>query len=85
MVTDTLDPVHITNRAHLASLSGHQFDSAYMHSQVNDHEVTMLNFRNEQSNGQHRDVRNYADTYMPHLREHFERADSIAGVYFRRR
>ncbi|HEX8333783.1 MAG TPA: DUF4142 domain-containing protein [Segetibacter sp.] len=85
MVNDTLDPVHMTIRTHLASLSGNQFDSAYMHSQINDHEVTMLNFRNEQSNGQHREVRNYADTYLPHLREHTERADSIAAIYFRRR
>jgi putative membrane protein len=85
MINDTLSPVHQANRLHLSKFTGNQFDSAYMHSQINDHEVTMLNFRNEQANGQHRDVRNYADTYMPHLREHTERADSIAGIYFRRR
>jgi putative membrane protein len=84
VVADTLDPAHIVIMNRLNSLSGRQFDSAYMHTMVNDHEVAILDFRNEQSNGQHKEVRNYANTYLPHLRVHFERADSISRAYFRR-
>ena len=83
-VKDSIDPAHQTIMAHLMTLSGRAFDSAYMHTQVADHTLTLSFFDNEQDNGQHRDVRGYADKYRPHIEMHLTRADSIARAFFRR-
>jgi putative membrane protein len=81
-VKDTLDPAHVTLLAQLSALSGRAFDSAYIHTQVIDHEATLTNFENEQDNGRHRDVKAYADRYRPHIEQHLVRADSIAIALF---
>ncbi|HEX8357626.1 MAG TPA: DUF4142 domain-containing protein [Segetibacter sp.] len=83
-IKDTLDPAHVAIANQLSMLSGRQFDSAYIHTQVVDHQVTLTNFQNEQNNGQHRDVKNYANTYRPHIEAHLVRADSIATSFYRR-
>ncbi len=83
-VKDTLDPAHIAIATQLNTLSGRQFDSAYIHTQILDHNETSANFQLEQTAGQHSDVKNYADTYRPHIEMHLSRADSIAAAYFRR-
>lgn len=83
-VNDTIDPVHMQIMTELSAMNGRRFDSAYMHTQVNDHDVTILNFQTELRSGQHKEVRDYADRYLPHIRQHRERADSIANAYFRR-
>ncbi|TDH21437.1 DUF4142 domain-containing protein [Segetibacter sp. 3557_3] len=83
-VRDTLDPAHVALALQLNSLSGRAFDSVYMHSQVADHIATITFFQNEQSNGQHRDILGYANTYRPHIEMHRSRADSIATNLFRR-
>ncbi len=83
-VKDSLDPAHIAIKAQLASLNGRRFDSAYMYVQVTDHQTTVANFNAELSNGQHKDVKNYASTYLPHIQMHLQSADSIAKAYFPR-
>jgi putative membrane protein len=83
-VKDTLDPAHVTIAMQLSAMSGRAFDSAYIHTQVIDHQATITFFQNEQSAGQHEDVKRYANTYLPHIQSHHQRADSIARAYFRR-
>lgn len=83
-VKDTIDPAHIAMKAMLMSLNGRAFDSAYMHGQVADHNTTIGVFQNEISNGRHSDVKNYANTYLPHIQMHYQQADSIANAYFKR-
>ncbi len=83
-VKDSLDPAHIAIKALLASLNGRQYDSAYIYIQVVDHQAAVANFQNELSNGQHMDVKNYANTYLPHIQMHLQSADSIANAYFHR-
>ena len=83
-VRDTLDPAHVTLAQQLSAMSGRAFDSAYIHTQVSDHQATITFFQNEQSGGQHDDVKRYADTYLPHIQSHYQRADSIAKAYFKR-
>ena len=83
-VRDTLDPAHVTLSAQLSAMSGRAFDSAYIHTQVIDHQATITFFQNEQANGQHEDVKRYANTYLPRIQMHHQRADSIARAFFRR-
>jgi putative membrane protein len=83
-VNDTIDPTHVAIKTQLMALSGREFDSAYMHTQVTDHQNTLSMFQTEQNDGQHEDVTDYADRYRPHIEMHLQRADSIATNLFRR-
>ena len=83
-VKDSLDPAHIAIKAQLESLNGRQYDSAYIYVQVTDHQTTIANFNTELSNGQHKDVKNYASNYLPHIQMHLQSADSISKAYFPR-
>jgi putative membrane protein len=83
-VRDTIDPAHVAIMTQLNSMSGRAFDSAYIHTQVADHQMTIANFQMELNSGQHRDVRDYANRYLPHIQMHLARADSIARAYFPR-
>jgi len=83
-VKDTIDPVHFMSIVQLNTMSDRAFDSAYIHTQATDHELTLTNFKLEQNKGQHRDVKNYADTYLSHIKMHKLSADSIANAYYRR-
>jgi putative membrane protein len=83
-VKDTLDPFHVTLMAQLNAMAGRAFDSAYIHSQVADHQLAITLFTQEQQNGRHVDVKGYANKYLPHLQMHLTRADSIARAYFPR-
>ena len=84
IVKDTLDPAHVAIETQLNTFTGRQFDSAYIYTQIVDHHMTSASFQLEQTSGQHRDVKKYANTYRPHIEMHLSRADSIAGAYFRR-
>ncbi|MBD0299341.1 MAG: DUF4142 domain-containing protein, partial [Nitrososphaera sp.] len=46
-VADTVDPAHKALIMTLSSLSGRAFDSAYIHSQVRDHEMTYAIFQQD--------------------------------------
>ena len=62
----------------LNSLSGHSFDSAYISSQVMDHQAAVTLFQNEISNGNNSSVKSYASTYLPHIQMHLQKADSLS-------
>jgi putative membrane protein len=84
-VRDTLDPAHRALKTALTNApAGKTFDSLYINSQVVDHDLTIINFRMEQLSGLNKEVKNYANTYLPHIQMHRESADSIARAYFRR-
>ena len=84
VIKDTIDPAHVALKMRLLNLpAGRIFDSVYIHSQVTDHDVTIMNFRMEQTNGLNKHVINYANTFWPHIVMHRESADSIANAYFK--
>ena len=76
-VADSVDAEHRALMTRLMSLSGYAFDTAYMNSQVRDHQNTLNLFNNEISSGQQQDIRSYAQQYQPHIQMHFTTADSI--------
>ena len=61
----------------LMKLSGADFDKAYMRDMVQDHKKDVAAFRVESKSGRDPDVRNFATTTLPTLRDHMKNAESI--------
>jgi putative membrane protein len=77
---DSLDAQHVALKDSLMSLNGIAFDSVYIMSQVRDHQNAITLFQNEANSGSHQALREFAESMIPHLQEHFEMADSLANV-----
>ncbi|HEU4471834.1 MAG TPA: DUF4142 domain-containing protein [Flavisolibacter sp.] len=73
----TVDAEHQALMVRLNGLSGYSFDTAYMNSQVRDHQKTLNIFQMEMNDGNHQRVRFYASKYMPHIQMHLQEAQSI--------
>lgn len=76
----TLSPADQAKKNQLMTLTGPKFDSAYMHSQIQAHQMTQDLFESQISQGQDQEVRNYASKYLPHINMHLHMADSIAAT-----
>lgn len=75
---DTVDAEHQALMQRLNSLSAAMFDTAYINSQLKDHQKMIDLFQNEINNGSHQSVKNYATKYLPHIQMHYNKADSIS-------
>ena len=76
-VADSVDAEHRALMTYLNSLTGRSFDTAYINSQVKDHQKTIDIFQTEINSGQHQQIRAYANEYLPHIQMHYNKADSI--------
>ena len=76
-MTTELNAEHQQVREKLTGMSGFPFDTAYMNSQVKDHEKTIALFQTEIANGKDQEVKDYARKYLPHIQIHHHKADSI--------
>ncbi len=74
----TPDTEHILLAQKLQTLSGRAFDTAYIHSQVEDHKKALQLFSDEVVWGDNRQVKGYAAKYHPHILEHKITAERIA-------
>lgn len=77
-VPDQPDEAHQTLMQRLMNLQGLAFDTAYMNSQVMDHQNTVNLFEMEIAQGRDPRVVQYANKYLPAIRMHLQMADSIA-------
>jgi putative membrane protein len=77
-VPRTLDAEHQQKKQMLMTLSGYTFDTAYIHSQVKDHQKMIALFESQIANGMEQRLKDYASKHLPHLQEHLETADSIS-------
>ena len=80
-VKDSLDAAHVALMQTLQSLSGREFDSAYMVNQVTDHQNAINLFEQEIQSGNRLQIKSYAEKYLPKLRMHHHMADSIAMAH----
>jgi putative membrane protein len=78
---DSLDAKHQALAQQLSSLQGREFDSVYIHSQVEDHQMAISLFENQANNGSNSRLVRYANDKLPTLRMHLEHADSLAGIF----
>ena len=63
----------------LSKLSGADFDKAYMSDMLKDHEKDVAMFEKEANSGKDADVKAWANTTLPTLRDHLQMARDIAA------
>jgi putative membrane protein len=68
---------HTQLKERLMTMTGYEFDTAYVHTQVKDHQKAITLFQNAQANGQDDDVKAYAAKYLPHLQEHLTNVQTL--------
>lgn len=61
----------------LNEATGHTFDTLYIRTQVKMHEDAVAAFQTASSNSTDSRVKAYATKYLPHIRMHLEKADSL--------
>lgn len=64
---------------HLRTLSGAEFDKAYMHHMTGDHQADIAEYERAASGSQDADVKVFAAKTLPTLREHLQLATTVAG------
>jgi putative membrane protein len=79
-LSTSLDPQHADLKNRLSSMKGMAFDTAYIQSQITDHQTAIAFFESEVNRGTAPQVLNYANKYLPILRMHLQKADSIAKI-----
>lgn len=73
-----LEGEHEAGFRHLESLSGAEFDKAYMQHMVADHEKDVAAFDKASTSATESDVKGWAGQKLPILKQHLEQAKSIA-------
>jgi putative membrane protein len=78
-VDGTLSPKHNQGLSRISKLSGSEFDRQYMAAMVDDHVTTVTKFETEARAAQDQDLKSFAATNLPTLREHLEQARTLAA------
>lgn len=60
----------------LTSMKGPEFDRTYMQNMVEDHQKDVAEFQKEADQGQDPDIKNFAATTLPTLKEHLQLAQT---------
>lgn len=74
-----LDGEHKSALEHLTSLSGAEFDKAYMQHMVQDHQKDVQAFQNSSTMATDADVKAFAAKTLPILQQHLQLAQQVAG------
>lgn len=74
-----LDADHKAAFDHLSSLSGAEFDKAYMKHMVEDHEKDVAEFDKASTTAGDSDLKAWAGKTLPTLKEHLELAKSVSS------
>ncbi|HVF31294.1 MAG TPA: DUF4142 domain-containing protein [Pyrinomonadaceae bacterium] len=72
-----LDANHQSVQSRLQTLSGQEFDRAYVQAMVADHEATVQLFESQVSNNGDVEARSFAEKTLPTLRQHLEMIKQI--------
>jgi putative membrane protein len=72
-----LDPKEQAEMTKLMSLSGAEFDRAYMKLMLKDHQKDVKEFQSEANKGHDADVKGFAATALPTLQAHLRMAEDI--------
>jgi putative membrane protein len=73
------DAKHRAEMDHLAKLSGAEFDRAYMHHMVGDHDHDVAAFQQESRKAKDPDLKAWIDKTLPTLKEHQQQAQQAAS------
>ena len=72
-------PMQKQEAEHLNTLSGASFDQAYAQAMVKDHRKAIKLFGMESASGSDPDLKQFASTTLPALKQHLQMAEQIAG------
>lgn len=75
----TLDQKDVLLQTKLQSLSGRQFDKAYMTAMVKDHQKDVKEFEKESKSGSDVQIKAFASQTLPTLQNHLQMAESTAA------
>ncbi|HEY7211799.1 MAG TPA: DUF4142 domain-containing protein [Bryobacteraceae bacterium] len=76
-VPSSLDSKHQKTLDKLAKLSGPEFDKAYIKDMVKDHREDVSDFQAEAQNGTNPNIRQFAASTLPTLKEHLNMAEDL--------
>ena len=68
---------HQQLKTRLMGLSGFSFDTAYVNSQVVAHTQAEALFESQSNSGDDAALKSYAGKYLPHIRLHLQKSDSL--------
>ena len=71
-------PMQKREADHLSTLSGASFDQAYAKAMVKDHRKAIKLFGMESRNGSDADLKQFASTTLPALKQHLQMAEQVA-------
>jgi len=77
-VKDSVDANYKNITDSLKSLTGRVFDSVYVTSQIAGYQLAIEAFKQEINSGNRTEVVSYAAKYLPTLKQHLQKAESIA-------
>jgi putative membrane protein len=77
---DWNDPTKNRHYKHLANKSGADFDKEFISMMVSEHEDDIGMFTKESKKGDDADVRSFAESSLPKLQEHLNRAQQISST-----
>ena len=78
--SDQLRPVHQAMLTELSQMEGKEFDRAYLYGQVAGHTKASLKLRDAQTELQDPQLRQYAATISPKIRQHLQHAQKLANA-----
>jgi len=74
----SMDQKHQELERKLTGLSGAAFDREFVRSQIKDHEMAIDLFQSQAKNGKDKDLSNWAEKTLPHLKHHLEMARKLS-------
>lgn len=81
-INDSINAANLAVIANLNLLSGRDFDSAYVHTRLDNKAETESFFINAINNGNQKNVNSYASSNLERIRLQYIRADSIARAFY---
>jgi putative membrane protein len=76
---DQLDEQHIALKNRLLVLDGFDFDTAYVNSQVREHQSIIRLYDSQSKTGMNQRLKEYASSQLPHIRLHAQNAATLAS------
>jgi putative membrane protein len=71
------DSMHLAKKQQLMGMTGYMFDTAYIASQIKDHQTTIALFQMAIDSSNQQQLKSYAAKYLPAIKMHLAKADSI--------
>lgn len=81
-IKDSIDDASIAIISTLNTLSGREFDSAYVHTRLDNQAATESFFIDAITNGNQKNVNSFASSNLERIRLQYARADSIAKAFY---